>query len=116
MDKIKPFGPESKKIWEKAAEKYIKNCHKFEISIDPSVVIALQTGWTILQPTKAFKEGALLPLMDILEDNNHITKLNLASLGTHDASFRSNRANDHPNPNPNPIPNSHQIPDILRYA
>lgn len=35
---------ETKHLWEKAAEKYIKNCHKFEIKIDPSVVIALQTG------------------------------------------------------------------------
>lgn len=38
---------EMKKSWEKAADKYIKNCHKFEIKIDPSVVIALQTGYVI---------------------------------------------------------------------
>ena len=36
---------ENKRSWEKAAEKYIKNCHKFEIKIDPSIVIALQTGY-----------------------------------------------------------------------
>lgn len=104
---------ENKRAWEKTADKYIRNCHKFEIKIDPSVVIALQTGWdsatllsassywtqtdayscidcffrrwTILQPTKAFNEGALLPLMEILEDNGHIKKLNLASSGMHDA-------------------------------
>lgn len=38
-----------------------------------------------MQPTKTFNEGALLPLMEILEDNNHIKKLNLASSGMHDA-------------------------------
>lgn len=111
---------ETKRMWEKAADKYIKNCHKFEIKIDSSIVIALQTGyittlmsymilrcfvtvflgtvisiimnlwshrWTILQPTKSFNEGAMLPLMDILEDNTHIKKLNLASSGMHDARY-----------------------------
>ena len=35
---------ENKRAWEKTADKYIKNCHKFEITIDSSVLIALQTG------------------------------------------------------------------------
>jgi hypothetical protein len=38
---------EIKRAWEKTADKYIKNCHKFEIKIDPSVVIALQTGYVV---------------------------------------------------------------------
>ena len=29
----------------------------------------------------------MLPLMDILEDNTHIKKLNLASSGMHDARY-----------------------------
>ena len=70
-------------------EKYIENCHRFDIKVDPSVVIALKTGWTILQPTKGFNEGAMLPLMDILDKNKTIKKLNLASAGMHDARFRS---------------------------
>jgi hypothetical protein len=54
MDRIKdsPGLPtksatEIKRAWEKTADKYIKNCHKFEIKIDPSVVIALQTGYVV---------------------------------------------------------------------
>ena len=39
---------ENKRAWEKTADKYIKNCHKFEIKIDSSVVIALQTGCDFL--------------------------------------------------------------------
>lgn len=39
---------ENKRVWEKTADKYIKNCHKFEIKIDSSVVIALQTGCDFL--------------------------------------------------------------------
>ena len=35
---------ENKRMWEKAADRYIRNCHKFEIKIDSSIVIALQTG------------------------------------------------------------------------
>jgi sensor domain CHASE-containing protein len=33
-----------RKEWKAAAEKYIKNCQKFDINVDPSIVIALQTG------------------------------------------------------------------------
>lgn len=73
----------------KTADKYIKNCIKFQIKIDPSVVIALQTRWAILQPSKQFNEGGLLPLMDILDENIHVVKLNLANSGMHDARFRS---------------------------
>ena len=53
------------------------------------MVIALKTGWTILQPTKGFNEGAMLPLLDILDENTTIKKLNLASAGMHDARYRS---------------------------
>ena len=76
------------KLWQRNAEDYIKNCKIFELHVDPNVVIALQTGWDKLQPSKRFGEGGLLPLMPILDMNNHIKKLNLASSSMHDARFR----------------------------
>jgi hypothetical protein len=69
-----------------AAEKYVSNCKKFEVTVDPSVVIALRTGWNILKPSKAHGEGTLLPLMGILEESKHITKVNLE-----DVSMQDNR-------------------------
>ncbi len=66
------------------AENYISNCKKFEVDVDPSVVIALSTGWNILKPSKSHGEGSLLPLMGILEDNKHITKINLADVTMQD--------------------------------
>ena len=39
------------------ADRYIANCAKFDVSIDPSVVIALKTKWPILQPSSQFGEG-----------------------------------------------------------
>ena len=70
-------------------EKYVDNCHKFDVKVDPSVVIALKSSWSILQPTKGFNEGAMLPLQDVLSENTTIKKLNLASAGMHDARYRS---------------------------
>jgi lipid II:glycine glycyltransferase (peptidoglycan interpeptide bridge formation enzyme) len=67
-----------------AAEKYVSNCKKFEVAVDPSVVIALSTGWNVLKPTKARGEGSLLPLMGILEENKHITKVNLEDVSMRD--------------------------------
>eukprot|EP01036_Dinobryon_divergens_P048582 gene48582-65161_t len=69
---------------DKAAEQYIKNCKLFELDIDPGVVIALKTRWKIMQPTKKLSEGGLLPLMGILEENDHIEKLNLTSAAMKD--------------------------------
>eukprot|EP01041_Mallomonas_annulata_P009973 gene9973-20735_t len=73
---------------DKAAEQYIKNCKLFELDIDPGVVIALKTShtsrWKIMQPTKKLSEGGLLPLMGILEENDHIEKLNLTSAAMKD--------------------------------
>ncbi|CAN0432761.1 unnamed protein product, partial [Hapterophycus canaliculatus] len=40
--------------------------------VDASVVISLKTEWEVLQPTKAFTEGCMLPLAGVLEDNKHI--------------------------------------------
>jgi hypothetical protein len=67
-----------------AAEKYVSNCKKFEVKVDPSVVIALRTGWNILKPSKALGEGSLLPLMGILDRNRHITKINLEDVTMQD--------------------------------
>ena len=79
-----------RKQWEDNANAYIKNCKRFEIQIDPNVVAALLTGWRVLQPTKdKFKEGGLLPLMGLLDDNQHVHKLNLSSSGMNDPRYRS---------------------------
>lgn len=62
-------------------ENYISNCQKFGLKIDPNVVIALQTGWNVLRPTKsAFDDGSMLPLMEILEESKNITKVNLSDV------------------------------------
>jgi len=60
---------------------YIENCQKLHVSVDPSVVITLKTQWNVLKPTKAFCEGSILPLMEILCQNKFITKLNLEGAG-----------------------------------
>lgn len=64
---------------EASVNQYIANCTKFGVPIDPGVVIALRTRWNILQPTTAFSEGAMLPLMGVLEHRHHIRSLKLAS-------------------------------------
>jgi hypothetical protein len=43
-----------------------------QMPVDPSVVISLQTRWHVMQPTKSFCEGAMLPLAGILDTNEHI--------------------------------------------
>lgn len=72
-----------------AADEYIRNCSHFQLKVDPSVVIALQTGWDVLQPTRYFAEGSMLPLTEILTNNNTIKRLNFANIGMQDARFRS---------------------------
>eukprot|EP01031_Cornospumella_fuschlensis_P025129 gene25128-30346_t len=72
----------------RAADEYIRNCQHFQLKVDPSVVIALQTGWDVLQPTRYFAEGSMLPLTDILTSNNAIKRLNFANVGMQDARFR----------------------------
>ena len=59
--------------------KYIENCKKYDLHIDPGVVITLQTKWHILQPTTAFSEGSMLSLMGVLDNNNYIRHLKLNS-------------------------------------
>lgn len=85
---LKPLEiePDEKTLaeYEAAAEKYVSNCKKFDVAVDPSVVIALRTGWSILKPSKANGEGTLLPLMGILENNKHITKVNLEDVAMQD--------------------------------
>lgn len=53
-------------------EHYIRNCNRYGMNVDPSVVITLRTRWGVLQPTKAFCEGSLLPLAGILDQNSYI--------------------------------------------
>jgi hypothetical protein len=63
------------------SEQYIRNCHKYGMKVDPSVVITLRTRWAVMQPTKNFCEGDLLPLAGILDHNNYIRRLNLSGAG-----------------------------------
>lgn len=67
------------------AAKYIENCKNMHVAIDPSIVIALRTGWTVLQPTRRFTEGSMLPLMDILETDDTIKKVNFAHVSMQDS-------------------------------
>lgn len=68
---------------------YIENCKRFNINIDPSVVIALRTGWSVLQPTRKFSEGSMLPLMGILESCESITKVNLSNVAMIDQRYKT---------------------------
>lgn len=77
--------PDEESKCRQAAEEYISNCKFYNVPIDPSVVIALQTGWKVLQPTSRFTEGSMLPLKNILEENNTIRKLNLSNVGMQDS-------------------------------
>jgi predicted membrane channel-forming protein YqfA (hemolysin III family) len=83
------LSPEEEVKCRAAAEEYIANCRHFHVNIDPSVVIALQTGWTVLQPSSRFTEGSMLPLKNILEESDMITKLNLSNVGMQDSRFRA---------------------------
>jgi len=65
------------RLGEEAAQRYVKNCRMLDLNIDPGVVISLRTRWKIMQPTKKLGEGGLLPLMGILDNSDHIKKLNL---------------------------------------
>ena len=67
------------------AERYIRNCARFELRVDSNVVIALRTKWKVLKPTQHFTEGALLPLMGILDNDTNIKKLNLAYVSMQDS-------------------------------
>ena len=60
-------------------EAYVKNCKKYDLHIDPGVVITFQTKWHILQPTTSFSEGSMLPLMGVLDSNRYIRHLKLNS-------------------------------------
>jgi len=51
------------------------------MAIDPSVVITLRTRWSVMQPTKSFCEGSLLPLAGILDNNKFIRRLHLSGTG-----------------------------------
>ena len=79
-----------KRKLEDNANAYIKNCQRYEVPVDPNVVIAFLTGWTILAPTKhKFMEGSLLPLLGLLDNNEHVRKLSLASIGMTDVRYRA---------------------------
>lgn len=54
------------------SELYIRNCAKYGMKVDPSIVIALRSKWHVMHPTRGFCEGYLLPLAGILDRNPHI--------------------------------------------
>ena len=66
------------------AEKYIRNCARFELKVDANVVIALRTKWNTLKPTQQFSEGSMLPLMGILDNDKNIKKVNLSFISMRD--------------------------------
>lgn len=72
------------KDYEPLALEYLENCRKYDLKVDASVLISLKTGWNIFQPTKLFSEGAMLPLLGILEKSDFISKLNLSNITMHD--------------------------------
>lgn len=51
------------------------------MKVDPSIVITLRTKWYVMQPTKSFCEGYLLPLAGILDHNGFIRRMNLSGTG-----------------------------------
>ncbi|CAM9797160.1 unnamed protein product [Scytosiphon promiscuus] len=65
-----------------SVQTYIRNCRTYDVPVDASVVISLKTEWDVLQPTKSFTEGCMLPLSGVLEDNKHIKKLRLRGTGS----------------------------------
>ena len=67
---------------------YIANCQKFQIPIDPNIVISLKTKWNIMMPTKSFGEGGLLPLNNILDRNDHVRSLVMTSASMWDSKYR----------------------------
>jgi hypothetical protein len=85
---ISHLTPDEEAKCRQAAEHYISNCKYYHIPVDPSVVTALLTGWKVLQPSTRFGEGSLLPLKNILENNDTITKLNLSNVGMQDARYQ----------------------------
>ena len=95
----------AKEECEASAEAYLENCERFDIKMDPSVYIALRTGWETLKPSSSFGEGDLLPLMGVLDNNEHVTCLNMTS-----ASMRDPKTRAHGNGNSN----ARALRDILR--
>lgn len=77
-------------LFESEAQKYIENCKRLEIRIDPSVVISLKTGWNILKPSTHFKEGEMLPLMDILNKNDYVTEIDISLQNSNGCNGDSN--------------------------
>ncbi|CBJ48698.1 Hypothetical inner membrane leucine rich repeat protein [Ectocarpus siliculosus] len=65
-----------------AVKTYIRNCRAYDVPVDPSVVISLKTEWDVLQPTRGFGAGSMLPLAGVLDTNKHVKKLRLRGTGS----------------------------------
>lgn len=73
---------------------YASNCLRLGLPVDPSVYISLQTSWEILKPSGRFSEGAMQPLIGVLDGSKHVKKLNLESTTMVDARYaRSGNGN-----------------------
>ncbi len=70
-------------------EVYASNCSKLGLSVDPSVYIALQTGWDVMKPSSRFAEGDVQPLIGVLDKASFVRKLNLESTGMVDSRYRA---------------------------
>jgi hemolysin III len=95
-----PVKPTKKQadVWLKAAEEYIANCVHFDIKIDPSIVIALRTGWKKLRPSKEVStEGCMLPLLGVLNSNEHITDLCLDGVSVFSGNYYRSVGNGNSN-------------------
>mmetsp|Transcript_19136 Transcript_19136/g.28981 ORF Transcript_19136/g.28981 Transcript_19136/m.28981 type:complete len:541 (-) Transcript_19136:241-1863(-) len=52
------------------SEKYLSRCATLGISPDASVLVTLECGWELLAPSVEFGRGSLLPLKEVLQDEN----------------------------------------------
>lgn len=68
---------------EPIVDNYIANCKKYDVDIDPSVVISLLTKWKKLQPTKRFSEGDMVRKDDIFFDVIFLTLFIFMSLNVY---------------------------------
>jgi len=72
-------------------EAYLNNCDIYHVQPDSSILISLMTGWNVIKPSKNFKEGHLLPLSNVLCDDENVTHLDLShtcTSGNGDSNMR----------------------------
>jgi channel protein (hemolysin III family) len=68
-----------------AVQRYVENCKECGVAPDMSVLVTLSTGWHVLKPSKNFCEGSMLPLMGVLDENEHVEKFVMNGAGMYSA-------------------------------